>query len=80
MNKIFYFQVKLDLTAIAMIGISIVVLFRGNSSSELSLIFIFFSTKLLQFLVIDLIKSLILLHSFSLLLLLSLLLLFCFHW
>ena len=44
-----------------------IVLFRGNSSSELNLIFIYFS------LVINLIKSLILLHSSSCFLIFSML-------
>ena len=44
---------------------TIVILFRGNSSSELNLIFIYFSSKSSEFSVIDLIKSLILLQSSS---------------
>ena len=40
-------------------------LFRHNSSPELSLIFKYFSSKLSEFLVIELIKSLILFQSSS---------------
>ena len=45
-----------------MVGMS-TVLFRGNSSSELNLIFVYFLSYSSEFLVIDLIKSLILVHS-----------------
>ena len=40
-----------------------IILFRGNSSSKLNLIFVNFSSKSSEFLVNDLIKSLILIHS-----------------
>ena len=42
-----------------------IVLFRGTSSSELSLIFIHFLSQSPEFLVINPIKSLILLQSYS---------------
>ena len=54
-----------------MIGISIA-LFRGNSSSELNLIFIYFSSELSTFLVTGLTKSPIFLHSSSNLFIISL--------
>ena len=43
-----------------------IVLFKGNTSSKLNLIFIHFSSQAPEFLVIDLTESLILLHSFLL--------------
>ena len=61
-----------DDKTIVMVGISIVLL-RGNSSSELSLIFIYFSSQSSEFLVIDLMKSLILIRSSSYFLIFSLL-------
>ena len=62
---------KTDLTTVIMIGISIA-LFRGNSSSELNLIFIYFSSELSTFLVTGLTKSPIFLHSSSHLFIISL--------
>ena len=47
-----------------MLGISIV-LFKSNSFSEINLIFIYFSSKSSEFLLIDPIRSLIMLQSFS---------------
>ena len=61
-DNICYFYKKAP-TTIAMVGISNI-LFKGNLSSELNLIFIYFSSKLFEFLVIDLITSLILIHRF----------------
>ena len=54
-----------------MVGIS-TVLFRGNSSSELNLIFTYFSSQSSEFLDIDLIKSLILIQNSSYFLFVSL--------
>ena len=66
------FSKKIALTTIVMAGISIV-LFTGNSSSELNLIFIYFLSQSSEFLFIDRIKSLILLQSSSYFLISSLL-------
>ena len=44
---------------------SSIALFRDNLSSELNLIFIYFSSNSSKFLVIDFFKSLILINSFS---------------
>ena len=66
MLSIIYIDINLGKlwTTMIMPGISIV-LFRGNLSSELNLIFIYFSSQLSVFFVINLIKSLILPHSTS---------------
>ena len=66
MLSIIYIDINLRKlwTTMIMPGISIV-LFRGNLSSELNLIFIYFSSQLSVFFVINLIKSLILPHSTS---------------
>ena len=50
-----------------------IVLFRGTSSSELNFVFIYFPSSSFEVLVIDLVKSLILLQSSSYFLIFSLL-------
>ena len=50
-----------------------IVLFRGTSSSELNFVFIYFPSSSFEVLVIDLVKSLILLQSSSCFLIFSLL-------
>ena len=63
---------KTVLTTIVTLETSIV-LFKGNFSSQLNLIFIYFLSYSSEILVIDPIKSLILLHSSSYFLIFSLL-------
>ena len=59
-----YFHKKMNLTTIVTLRI-FNVLFRSNSLSELNVIFIYFSSHWSDFLVIDLIKSMILIYSSS---------------
>ena len=64
MRIIFVIFIKTPLKTIVMIGTSIV-LFRCNSSSQLNWLFRYFSSYSYEFLVINLIKYLVLLHSSS---------------